>query len=41
MRPLDPEIHVYLFQIINDVFWWNYIKEFFLVNLHNKIYYEK
>jgi hypothetical protein len=29
MSQLDPRIQVYLFQIINDVFWWNCINEFF------------
>jgi hypothetical protein len=35
---LDPWIQVYLFQIIDYVFLWNCIKEFFWVNLHYKIY---
>jgi hypothetical protein len=29
MNQLDPRIQVYLFQIINYVFWWNCIKKFF------------
>jgi hypothetical protein len=36
MSQLDTRKQVYLFQIINDVFWWNCIKKFLSEFTHKK-----